>query len=122
MLVTLNLISAFDILFLAHFVGDFLFQTQWMAFNKQLRPFPLVVHCSVYTLVIFGFSYFFLEQPLSIWGIVLVFVGHVILDQGAFVRFWHRHITQCTAENSGWLKIVHDQIYHLLILYAALYV
>lgn len=112
--------SAFDILLLGHLVGDFLFQTQWMALNKQKRWLPLGVHCIVYTAIVAVFSYSFLDEPLSVWGLLLIFISHVILDQGRFVGFWYRRITMCTHEKSGWLKIVHDQVFHLLILFAVL--
>jgi hypothetical protein len=115
-------ISAFDILVLGHLVGDFLFQNQWMAANKQKKVWPLLVHSSVYTVIVYAFSLFLLDAPLSIWGVMLIFAGHIFLDQGSFIRFWHRRIAGCTDPKSWWLRIVHDQIFHLILLYAALWI
>ncbi|HEX7064991.1 MAG TPA: hypothetical protein VF199_07965 [Bacillales bacterium] len=30
-------------------MGDFLFQTNWMAVNKEKKWLPLLAHCAVYT-------------------------------------------------------------------------
>jgi hypothetical protein len=48
--------SLFDTLLIGHFVGDFLFQTAWMADGKKKRIVHLIVHAAVYTLCIFAFS------------------------------------------------------------------
>lgn len=48
--------SLFDLLVVAHFVGDWMFQTNWMADNKRGRPRSraCVLHCLVYSAVVAG--------------------------------------------------------------------
>jgi len=115
-------IGPFELLLLAHLIGDFLFQTQWMAFNKMKHWLPLLVHCVVYTVVVALVSYVCLDHPLSLAGILIIFIGHIILDQGSFIRWWYLKVCRCTESGTGWLKIVYDQIFHLLLLAAALQV
>lgn len=109
-------VSAFDILLVAHLVGDYLFQTEWMAKNKANHWGALLVHCSVYTAIITLFAFLFIPEGISIWGVVIVFVTHVLLDRQKFVTFWYRHIMQVKDDRSGWLKIIIDQTFHLIVL------
>lgn len=45
-------------LFLLHWIGDFVFQTRWMATNKSENMLALTAHVGVYVLVFFlGMSY-----------------------------------------------------------------
>lgn len=47
---------------IAHFVGDFLFQTDWMALNKSKRFDALTIHVAIYSLCFlpWGLKFFFL--------------------------------------------------------------
>ncbi len=56
------MISNIIILFWAHFIGDFLFQTTYMSFNKSKDIKALLWHCLVYSipLLIFGWKFAFL--------------------------------------------------------------
>nr|WP_275983757.1 DUF3307 domain-containing protein [Paenibacillus hamazuiensis] len=105
---------------LAHLIGDFLLQNEWMAFNKQKRWLPLLVHSAVYTIAIAAASFALLDQPLSVYGILLVFAGHIVLDRGSFIAWWYKRVTRCTDPKTWWLKVVYDQTFHLILLYAAL--
>jgi hypothetical protein len=115
-------IGPFELLLLAHLIGDFLFQNQWMAFNKQKLWLPLIVHCTIYTGIVGVISYLLLEQPLSYTGIAVIFIGHIVLDQGSFIRWWYKNICGCTDPKTWWLKIVYDQIFHIILLGVALQV
>ena len=46
-------------IFAAHFIADFVLQSDWMAINKSTRMVPLFVHISVYTsvMMIFGWKF-----------------------------------------------------------------
>lgn len=111
--------NLFNILLIGHFVGDFLFQTDWMAKYKARRLLPLLVHSSVYTLVIVLFAQ--LEGGLSNLGILVIFIGHLILDRGTFVKFWVIHIQTATKPNQRWLSIITDQTFHIILLAVAIY-
>jgi hypothetical protein len=115
-----NHFSAFDILLIAHLIGDFLLQTEWMAKYKADRWIPLLAHCLVYTFSVSLLAYLFVPNGLSLWAIVLVFVSHVILDRRSFVYFWYRKVMQVTDDRSKWLMIICDQVFHLIILGVAL--
>lgn len=111
--------NIFSILLIGHFVGDFLIQTDWMARYKAKHWVPLLVHSSVYTIVI-GLSAL-LEGGLSYLGILVVFIGHLILDRGSFVRFWVLRIQTATKPNQQWLSIITDQTFHIILLAIAIY-
>lgn len=111
--------NLFNLLLIGHFVGDFLFQTSWMAEHKSKKWCPLLVHSSVYTIIIILFS--LIEGGLSIMGILLIFTGHVILDRGTFVKFWVVNVQTATMENQRWLSIMADQIFHIILLAIAIY-
>jgi hypothetical protein len=94
-----------------------------MAYNKQKHVWPLFVHSSLYTLILFACSELLLENPVSIWGIAIIFIGHLILDHGKFIAWWHKQVTRSTdMKNALWLKIIYDQIFHLILIVIALQV
>jgi Protein of unknown function (DUF3307) len=111
--------SQFDLLLLAHLIGDFLLQTEWMAKNKAVRWRPLLAHCFVYTFVIAVVGYLFLPSGLSWWAIGLIFASHVFLDRRGFIHFWYRRVMGVTGEQNKWLMIMADQVFHLIILAVA---
>lgn len=107
--------SPFDILLVAHLVGDYLFQTSWMAAHKAKYWMPLLTHVLVYTTTVallawIGFG------GLTLWGILLIAVSHVILDRRTFVAWWVRHIMRVKGDQQNWLMIMADQVFHIFIL------
>ena len=102
----------FDWLLVGHFVGDFILQTRWMAKKKATQILPLTTHSLVYTITIALLA--LIAGGLSWWGIGLIFIGHLILDQRAFVDYWGAKVNGNT--NIDWLKITLDQSWHILIL------
>lgn len=113
-------ISPFDALLIAHLVGDYLLQTGWMAANKTKSWPALFTHAAVYTLVI-GLFAAFMVKDFSPWGLALIFVSHAIIDRRSVTRFWVSTVMTATGQESAWLTIVVDQIFHLLILFGTLY-
>jgi hypothetical protein len=110
--------SQFDMLLIAHLIGDFLLQTSWMAVNKATQWVPLFVHVTVYTTVIGIFA--FISGEISWAGMVVIFIGHVILDRRTFVAWWVRQVQRATGKEAGWLGIVADQIFHIILLAVAI--
>lgn len=113
--------TPFGFLILAHLIGDFLFQTGWMAKYKATRWLPLVVHVSLYTSIIAFISWIGFGG-LSLLGIIIIFVSHILLDRRGFVRWWVTTIMRATGDESKWLKIVVDQVFHIIVLAIVLYV
>ncbi|WP_227396347.1 DUF3307 domain-containing protein [Jeotgalibacillus aurantiacus] len=112
--------NPFSFLFLAHLIGDFLFQTGWMASKKSTEWIPLLTHCFVYTITILIVSWMTFGV-MSLVAYLFIFVTHVILDRQKFVRWWVKRMMQTPAGPDKWLTIVVDQIFHLIILAIALY-
>ena len=121
--------------FLAHMVGDYLLQTEWMATRKVERWWPAVVHGVVYCLP-------FLVLTRSGWALVVIGGTHAVLDRYRLAKrvIWLRSFLgpreyrvawrEATA-NSGFgartpaglamaLMIVNDNVMHMLINVAAL--
>lgn len=99
-------------LIVGHLVGDFLFQTRWMAEKKASQWDALLLHTLIYTLVIAIFA-----KPLgglNWFSLFIIFLAHVILDRRSFTRFWLKNVNK--SDDMFWLVIVHDQTWHLLVL------
>ncbi len=111
--------SQFDLLLIGHLIGDFLFQTSWMAKYKADKWLPLLSHVTVYTIVVALFGCF--SGGLSVWGIAIIFFGHILLDRKTFVTFWVSTIQTAKGPESVWLGIVADQIFHIILLALAIY-
>jgi len=79
------------IILIAHFLSDFVFQSDWMAKNKSRYFHILIIHCLIYSLTFlcmvslwiytFGESIEILQFGLS-WFIVLAYLfgTHLIID------------------------------------------
>lgn len=104
--------NVFCWLLVGHLVGDFLLQTRWMADNKARQLTPLLVHALVYTGAVAAFAY--LGGGLSLLAILAVLLSHVIIDRRNFTCFWVKHINK--ADDLLWMKIVVDQVWHILVL------
>lgn len=105
--------TPFSYLLIGHLVGDYLFQTSWMAENKAKQWAPLLIHCAIYTTAV---------ALLGVWGgvvfppvvYVVLFLSHVLLDRRTFVVWWNATIMKNTTQN--WLFTMTDQIFHVIIL------
>jgi len=102
----------FSSLFVGHLVGDFLLQTTWMAEKKDEVWLPLIIHCFLYTAAVALFA--LLAGGLSILPILVIFISHIIIDKSKTVDLWAKYITRST--ETTWLRIIQDQVWHLLIL------
>ena len=97
-----------------HLTGDFLLQNKWMAENKTKNFAALLLHSSIYTVVIWLFSLPENGLNLKIWNIVIIFFSHIILDNRKFVMWWCRYITR--SEPVYYLAVMTDQSWHIFIL------
>ncbi|MHB8984120.1 MAG: hypothetical protein ACYC4E_02055 [Carboxydocellales bacterium] len=51
---------------------------------------------------------------LSLTGIMIIFIAHLLQDRRAIVHFWAEHITQ--GSEVPWLMIMLDQSWHVVVL------
>lgn len=110
--------NQFDWLLIGHFIGDFLLQTSWMAKYKATKWLPLLTHVTVYTIVVASAGW--ISGGLSLWGIALIFFGHILLDRKTFVAFWVRRVQTAKGPEQAWLSIMADQIFHVILLAVAI--
>lgn len=98
----------------AHLIGDYLLQNDWMALNKKNRSFPCLVHCAAYT------SAVALLTMWPWWTLAIVFVTHFIQDRTQIVAAWMRTIGQekfMGPPCAPWSIIVVDNVWHIVVLY-----
>lgn len=119
---------------LAHLVGDYVIQSDWMAAEKTKRWWPAVVHGATYALP-------FLLITRSPWALLVIAGTHVVIDRFRLARHvcwaknwiaargWNRPWRECLATGyppakpAGFavaLMIVADNTMHLVINSAAL--
>jgi len=111
--------SLFDWLLVGHLVGDFLLQTDGMAKYKtqswtwMLRHVGLYLAVMVIVLGVYSVSH---AVPLWALAVALLFIGatHIVLDRRDVTMGWMRLIG--ITSDLGWLTIVADQVFHLLVL------
>jgi hypothetical protein len=111
--------SLFDWLLVGHLVGDFLLQTDGMAKHKAQNWSWMLKHVGLYLAVMaIALGVYSLDHPVPLWvlGLALLFIGgtHVILDRRGLTLGWMRLIG--ITSDLGWLTIVVDQVFHLLVL------
>lgn len=114
--------SLFDLLVVAHFVGDWMFQTDWMASNKRGQPWraPCLAHCLIYTTTLaagLGLTALLGIAPLTpatVSGALLfLFVTHWLIDGFALPQRWAHRVNRTEKE---FVLIVIDQTMHLVTL------
>ena len=116
----------------AHAVGDYLLQSEWMAQEKTKRSLPALVHCAVYLLP-------FLLITQSLPALAVIFGTHFVIDRWHLARYvaWAKNRpwpgsapwSDCRKTGfhpdtppwlAGWLVIIVDNIMHVVINAAAI--
>ena len=120
-------VAVFDVFVVCHLVGDFLFQTDWQATHKDRglagdpeRRRALVSHVSTYTLAFLpALVWIGLETELwrALLAAVLIFVPHLIQDDGRLLDSYMRRVKGPGSVASTGLRIVCDQTFHLVALF-----
>lgn len=97
---------------IAHLVGDWLLQNEWMALNKKSLRHPAAwVHASIHGILL-GLA---LGWP---GGLVLGFV-HLVLDTGYPLNWWIRVFKKCAqAPQAALICLFTDQVIHIAIIAA----
>lgn len=114
---------------LAHFIGDYVLQSDWMAVNKTSRWWPAIAHAGTY-----GLPFLLLTQDP--WALAIIIGTHLIIDRYRLARhvIWLRNFAgphgsnppwkSCTATGSAperpqwltvWLMIITDNTIHITI-------
>ena len=97
--------------FLGHLVGDYLFQTDWMAENKKTQTIPCLIHSAIWSACVVLFAG---------WGwipFLVLFVIHYIQDRTYMVRGWMHIVGQdhfATGPYAPWSMVIIDNTFHLL--------
>jgi len=114
-----------------HLMGDFVFQSDWMANNKTKRSWPALCHVLVY-----GLPFLLIGSP---WAVLAICVSHFFIDRFRLVRYlmWAKNWlspvrhpwAECSVTGfhksnpewlSTWLMIAADATIHLICNYFAI--
>jgi hypothetical protein len=119
-------VSVFAGFLVAHMVGDYLFQTDWQARNKRgglsgggVSRRALVSHVTTYTLAFLPAFVWIGTQLDPGWAVVaavLIFLPHLVIDDGRIVRLYLSHVKRADGLDVGLAASV-DQSFHVLSLF-----
>lgn len=109
----------------AHAVGDYVLQSEWMATEKTKRSLPALVHCLTYTL-----PFLFLTQ--NPYTLAIIAGTHFVIDRWHLARYvaWAKNRPwpgsapwrECRKTGfhpdtpdwlAGWLVIIVDNVMHI---------
>jgi hypothetical protein len=120
-----NWVSVFASFLVAHMVGDYLFQTDWQARHKRgglsggVAFRALAAHVTTYTLA-FAPALVWIGDDLDAgWALLaaaLIFLPHLVIDDGRFIRFWLGRVKRAERFDVGLAASV-DQSFHVLSLF-----
>jgi hypothetical protein len=106
--------------FMAHLVGDYILQTDWMALNKKSDSFPCFIHATLYSIPFMPIVCFF---P---WFIIpIITFEHFLQDRTQFIVWLMKKKGSekfMSPPCGPWSIIVTDNIIHILFIYCLLYV
>jgi len=110
----------------AHAVGDYVLQSEWMATEKTKRSLPALVHCLTYTL-----PFLFLTQ--NPYTLAVIAGTHFVIDRWHLARYvtWVKNRpwpgsapwSECRQTGfhpdtpgwlAGWLVIIVDNVMHIV--------
>ncbi|WP_342213635.1 DUF3307 domain-containing protein [Nocardia wallacei] len=122
-------LSAVVLGFIAHLIGDYLIQSDWMALEKTKRWWPAVVHAVTYGLP-------FLLLTHSVIALAVIVGSHAVIDHYRLARhvvyvknfiaprsYWHPW-DECSGTGyhqdrppwmTVWLMIIADNTIHVVI-------
>ena len=119
-------VSVFASFLVGHMVGDYLFQTDWQARHKRggLGSDPvarraLLMHVSTYTLAFLPALIWIGTELEPVWALVagvLIFVPHLLIDDGRVVAFYLARVKGVDGFNVSVAASV-DQSFHVLSLF-----
>jgi hypothetical protein len=119
-------VSVLAAFLVAHMVGDYLLQTDWQATHKRggLGSNPvarraLFFHVTTYTLAFLPALVWIGSELEPVWAVVagvLVFLPHLLIDDGRIVQLYLVRVKRADGLNFGLAASV-DQSFHVLSLF-----
>jgi uncharacterized protein DUF3307 len=119
-------VSVFAGFLVAHMVGDYLLQTDWQARHKRggltdpAARRALLTHVTTYTLA-FVPAFVWIASELDVgWAMVaavLVFVPHLIVDDGRVVALYLARVKHVNGVDAVGVASSVDQSFHVLSLW-----
>ena len=107
------------VLVIAHFVGDFICQSDWMALNKSTRWDALAMHVGAYTLVLglaVAFSQCDFERGSGVdWFVCVNAAAHFVQD--AITSRINARLWQANERHWFFVAIGADQLLHYVCLF-----
>jgi uncharacterized protein DUF3307 len=110
----------------AHMVGDYLLQTDWQARHKRgglghdpIARRALLSHVTTYTLAFVPALIWIADELEPVWAVVsavLIFLPHLAIDDGRFVRLYLTRVKRVNGFDVGLAASV-DQSFHILSLW-----
>jgi hypothetical protein len=94
---------------LAHLIGDYIIQTDWVAARKRTSTPVCLLHAATYLLP-------FLLCPFAWWQLAAIGIEHFFQDRFGWARTFMRysdHEHFATGPLSPWSVVVTDNILHL---------
>ena len=98
--------------YLAHLIGDYLLQNDWMAKGKKQKSWICIIHILTYLLP-------FLFCNLLWWKIVVIGLQHFVQDRTNIVVWSMQKVGKVTFASppmAPWSIIVIDNIWHVLFI------
>jgi hypothetical protein len=92
---------------LAHFIGDYLLQNDYLAINKRTNWKVCLLHALLYLLP-------FLLTDLSAMQLLLIGLQHYIQDKSAFVKWYCRTTKKFQNRADIWGFVIVDNIFHII--------
>lgn len=113
--------------FMAHMIGDYIVQNNWMAKNKTYNSTICMIHAALYTL-----CFIFITQ--SALALLIILMTHFFIDRFDLACFvvWFKNGCSGPVTKNGfpegtpahigdWVKIIVDNIMHICINALAIY-
>ncbi len=101
---------------IAHLIGDFLLQNDWMANGKKTSSWICAVHTIAYMIP-------FLFITIQCWQITLIAIQHFLQDRSNII-VWSLNVMGkgelTRAPMTPWSVIVIDNIWHIIWIYAVM--
>ncbi len=93
--------------FIAHLIGDFILQNDWMAGKKKNSSLACFIHVFIYLFP-------FLLCSLEWWQILLIGMQHFLQDRTGFVFWWMKEWKHVPIDYWNELPLYVDQSFHLV--------
>lgn len=101
----------------AHFIGDYLLQNDWMALNKKKSNMACLIHVTLYSLP-------WLFTEVTNLQLVLIMGQHYFQDRTGFIAWYCRKIgsfqLELKKDSLPWGHFIVDNIFHVLWILAVL--